>query len=155
VFTAIFFFLGIAASLVLALVCLRIGKRAGQHIEVDLSALHAASLCLSTGRRAAAGNATTTSDNEPTWDEKAKWHEMKVMWMQWYARCQETALLKQKAMLSWARTLALCAALCLMGILLQVEFDKPISISNILTGLGWSRPVATWYNRSVVFPSFW
>ena len=78
---------------------------------------------------------------KPIWDEKAKWHEMKATWMEWYARCQEQAILKRKTMYSWARTLALCAVLCLVGVLLEAEFDQSISVRGILAGF--SHPAAT------------
>ena len=55
------------------------------------------------------------------WDKKAKWTNVKAMWVRWYDLCQEKAILEQKAMYSWARTMALCALLCLVGVVLEAE----------------------------------
>jgi hypothetical protein len=137
-----FCFLGIAGLVTAALFCLSAGKRAGQYVEVDYDALRAASACISGGRRAADGPATTR-DDEPTWDAKAKWQEMKTMWMQCYAQCQEKAILKQKTMYSWARTLALGAVLCVVGVVLESVFDEPITAERILAGFRHSHPAAT------------
>ena len=67
--------------------------------NVDLADLRAASVGLLTVGR------------KPTWDE------IRSLWMMWYARCQEKAIVKQKAIYSWARTLALCAVMCMVGAL--------------------------------------
>jgi hypothetical protein len=142
-FTLTFIFLGIAGLLVAALFCVSAGKRARQYAEVDFDTLRAAAACISGGRRVAADGATTTTDNEPTQDEKAKWQEMKAAWMECYGRCQEKAILKQKAMCSFARTLALCAVLSLAGVLLEVAFGEPISMGNIVAGFRHTHPVAT------------
>jgi hypothetical protein len=141
-FSATFCFLGIAGFIVAALACFSRAKRTGQCVEVDLAALRAASVYLSAGRRAEGGTAAT-SDQDPTADEKVKWKEMKGMWMQWYARCQEKAIVRQKAMYSWARTLALCAALSLIGVFLEASFGEPISLSGILAGFRRPQPAAT------------
>jgi hypothetical protein len=143
VFTLACVFLGIAGLLVAALSCLSVGRRARQYAEVDFDTLRAASVCISEGRRAAADGATATTDNEPTQDEKAKWQEMKAVWMQCYGRCQEKAILKQKAMCQLASTLALCAMLSLVGVLLEVVFCEPISIRNIVAGFRHPHPAAT------------
>jgi len=147
-FTASFYFLGVAVFVLAASVCLSKGKRAGHCVEVDIDALRAASVCLPTGRRAAADSTTATLYKELTWDEKARWKDMKAMWMQWYHRCQKNAILKQKAIYSWARTMALCALLCLVGVLLEAEFDQPITIGNILAGFRRPDPVASGFPTS-------
>lgn len=123
-FSATFYFLGVAGFIVAASACLSRGKQVGRRIEVDLSDLHAASVCL------------VTAGNKPTWDE------IRALWIKWYARCQEKAILKQKAIYSWARTLALCAVLCLMGVLLEAEFDEHVSVRGIWAGISHSRPAA-------------
>jgi hypothetical protein len=124
-FTATFYFLGLAGFLVAASACLSCGRRAGQQIQVDLTDLRAASVNL------------LMAGKKPSWDE------LRGLWMQWYARCQQKAILKQKATYSWARTLSLCAALCIVGVLLEVELDDHISISRIFAGLQRSCPTAT------------
>lgn len=142
--TAALFFLGIAAFIVAALACLSKGKRAGQRVEVkragqrvevDLEDLLGASIWLTAGRRTADGT-TMTRDKELTWDKKADWQVMKAIGMQWYCHFREQAIVKKKAMYSWGRTLALCAALCLVGVLLEVEFGEPISIDTVLPDFG-------------------
>ena len=39
--------------------------------------------------------------------------------------------------------MALCAALCLMGVLLEGEFNQPITVQNILAGFRRHRPSAS------------
>jgi hypothetical protein len=138
-FIAVFYFLGLAAFVLAASVCLSKARRAGKSVDVDLSALQSASFCLSALKRGAADG---TTDQEPTWDEAAKWQEMKAIWMQWYAQCREKSLLKQEATYSWVRTLALCAALCLVGVVLEATFGEPITVDRIIAGFTHS-PVAT------------
>jgi hypothetical protein len=134
-------FLGIAAFDIAAVACLLKGKRATKRIEVDIDALHAASKCISGGRRA--GDSGAAKPEDPTLNEKERWHELKVVWMKWYARCREEAIVKQKAMLSWARTCALCSVLCLVGVLLEVEFGEHISMDAIVQNFEQSYSVAT------------
>ena len=83
-FSATFFFLGIAGFVVAALACLSRANRAGRCVEVDLASLHSASVCLATGPRAE-GRAPATGDQDARADAKAKWQEMKAIWVQWYA----------------------------------------------------------------------
>jgi hypothetical protein len=85
---------------------------------------------------------------ELTWDEKVRWSNMRAMWMQWYDRCRKNAILKQKAIYSWARTLALCALLCLVGVLLEAEFDQPITLRTVLAGFRRPDPVAATDSQS-------
>jgi hypothetical protein len=123
-FSATFYFLGLAGFIVAATACLAHGRRVSRHLEVDLNDLRAASVGL------------LTAGNKPTWDE------VRALWMKWYARCQEKAISKQQAVYSWARTLALCAVLCLVGALLEAELDDTISVRRILAGFRHSHPVA-------------
>jgi hypothetical protein len=124
-FSATFYFLGAAAFILSATACLTVGKRMSRNAKVDISDLREASLSV------------LTSGQNPTWDQ------VRALWIKWYARCQEKAVLKQKAIYSWARTLALCAILCVIGVLLECEFDEPISFSRILSGFRNLRPAAT------------
>ncbi len=142
-FTASFYFLGLAASICAALFCLSIGKRTGKCAEVDLDALRAATVCLPIGGRAATDIAPTAMFKELTWDEKLKMSNIKAIWLRLYYQCKKKALEKQKAMYSWARTLSLCALLCLAGVLLEAEFDQPITFSTILAGFRHPTPAAS------------
>lgn len=124
-FSATFYFLGAAVSVLAASACLTIGRRMTQHVKVDISDLRTASLSV------------LTSGQNPTWDQ------VRALWIKWYARCQDKATLKQKATYSWARTMALCSVLCVIGVLLEGEFDEPISMSRILAGFRGARATAT------------
>ena len=79
----------------------------------------------------------------PTWDEKAEWSQIKETWMTWYAQCQVWEAPKRKATLSWGRTMALCAGLCLLGIVLKVELDERMSKSQITSDFRHHSPAAT------------
>ena len=81
-FTASFYFLGVAVSILAALFCFSTGKHAGKCVEVDLDTLRAASVCLPTGNRAAADGTVAAMCKELTWDEKAKLSDTKAVWMQ-------------------------------------------------------------------------
>jgi hypothetical protein len=124
-FSATFYFLGAAAFILAASACLTMGRRMNHNVKVDISDLRAASLSV------------LTSGQNPSWDQ------IRSLWIKWYARCQEKAALKQKATYSWARTMALCAILCVIGVLLEGEFDEPISLSMIMSGFRSSRATAT------------
>jgi hypothetical protein len=152
-FTASFYFLGFAVSIFAALVCLSTGKHAGKHADVDLDTLHAVSVCVPTGRPTAADATTAAMYRELAWHEKARLSDMRSLWKRWYDRCRTEARLKQKAMYSWARTSALCAVLCLGGVLLEAEFDQPITISSILAGFRRPYPAASALPTSQTPPS--
>jgi hypothetical protein len=119
-FAAVFYFLALAGFMVAALVCLSRSNRAS--VEVDLAVLHTTS-----NRLAAAARRTTT-------DKVVAWHEVKATWTHLVGRCCEKALLKQKALYSWARTFSLCAALCLIGVTLEATCGEEISVDNIVAG---------------------
>lgn len=118
------YFLGLAACLVTALACFARGRQAGRNVAVNFADLRVASLCL-----ASAGNRRT-------------WRALRIKWMDWYLQCQDIATRKQAALYSWSRTFALCSVLCLIGALLEAEYDKPISISTLLAGLTGSPSAA-------------
>ena len=107
----------------------------------------AVSAYLSKARKVEVANIGTRWDKKPpTWRKTATWREIKntwTEWTEWYARCQEMEASKRKAIRSLARTLVLCAALCIVGVVLEVEFGQPISVDSILSGFGQSHPVAT------------
>jgi len=141
--TISFYFLGLAVSILATLICFSTGKRAGKRVEVELDALHAAAVCLPTGKRATADAAAAAMYKELTLDEKIKLSDIKTIWIQWYERCKKKAVEKQKAMYSWTRTLALAAALCLIGVLLEAEFDQPITIRTVLAGFRRPTPATS------------
>ena len=132
--TISFYFLGLAAFIVAALFCFSRGKRAGKCGEVELDTLRAASICLPTGKRESTDTATIAMYKKMAWDEKIKLSDIKTIWLQWYERCKRRAIKRQKTMYSWARTLTVAALLCLVGVLLEAEFDQPITMRTILAG---------------------
>ena len=152
-FTASFYFLGVATSIFAALFFFTTGKRAEKSVEVDLDTLKAASICLPTGRRATLGDLSSSMCKKLPWEERVRLSDWKSLWMQWCKRCKRKASLKQKAMYSWARTMALCAALCLMGVLLEAEFNQPITLQNILAGFRRPSPSASSVETSYPRPS--
>lgn len=147
-FTASFYFLGLAGFIVATAFCLSWGKRAGRCVEVDLDTLHAVSICLPTDRAAVLDGTLAKLYKDMMWDKKARWTNLKTMWIRWYSLCQEKAIRKQKSLYSSARTMALCSLLCLMGVLLEAEFDQPITLRTVLTGFRHQEPVAASVHRA-------
>jgi hypothetical protein len=90
--------------------------------------------------------------NRPKWHKRAKWPEIRTAWMRWYGQCQEMEVPRRNAMLSWGRTMALCAALCLIGTYLSVEFDAPVSVPRIWSRFKHSHSVA--FQRWQLTPSW-
>jgi hypothetical protein len=118
-FTATLYFLGMAGCLV------------------------AASVCLSIGRLLKVRSSVATEDENPAWYGTRTWDEMKATFIVWYVRCQEREAANRKTILSWARTLLLCAGLCLIGVCLEVQFDQTITSSQIVAGLRQPHIVST------------
>jgi hypothetical protein len=130
-FTAVFCFLGIAGFIV------------------------AGALCLSMTERAAAidGRLAWQEEERPTWDHKAPWCEIRESWIAWYVQCQQSGTLKRRELHSWARTFALCSALCLIGVLMEVHFSQSISLPHILAGLRRAGPVPSRFQSPQARPS--
>jgi hypothetical protein len=72
-------------------------------------------------------------------NDKVVWDEIKATWTEWDTHCKESKMPRKKALLSWGRTFALCTGLCLIGVLLEVEFDCSVTVDHILAGLIPSR----------------
>ena len=142
-FTASLYFLGIAASICAALFFLATGKRAEKSVEAETGRLHAASIDSSTERQMTLGDLSSSMCQNLPSEEKARLSDWKSLWVQSYIHVKRKAFLKQKAMYSWARTMALCAGLCLLGIVLKVELDERMSASQITSGFTHQHPVAT------------
>jgi hypothetical protein len=109
--TATYFFVGLAAFVLAALVCFSKGQQAAV-IDMRVTA--------------------------PTWSQEAKWSEIKTIWIKWQAQCQEMVSRRQEILLCWGRTFAFCAAICIVGIALRAGLDGQTSVSRIWT---WLRPV--------------
>lgn len=150
-FIASYYFLGVAASICATLFFLTSGKRAGKKVEVDLNTLYAATVCLQTERRMT-GDDLSVLYEDLALEEKAKWNNLKSLWMRWYEQCKEMAILKQKAMYSWARTMSLCSVLCLIGVFLEAQFNQPITLQAVLSGFRRPSPPAFYVETSQQSP---
>lgn len=142
-FTASFFFLGLAVFVLAASVCLAWAKPVDNYVEMDRAILYATSVCLNPEGRSTANGTTAKMYKEPTRDDEET---------RWFSECQEMEIAEQRALYSWVRTLALCAVLCLMGVLLEAEFDQPITLHTILTGFRRADPVASAFQASPFAP---
>ncbi len=105
--------------------------------------LVAASVCFSIGRVLKVHGSLVTGDEDPAWYGARTWDEMKATFIVWYARCQEREAKNRKMILSWARTLLLCAGLCLIGLYLELQFDQTVSVSQIAASLRRPHMVST------------
>jgi hypothetical protein len=69
--------------------------------------------------------------NQPFPSEKAAWNQIKVAILDLYSRFDNEETVRQKALRSWSGTLVICAGLCLIGILLEVQYNQPITIDYL------------------------
>ncbi len=70
---------------------------------------------------------------------KSTWREIKAAYQDRDALADGNSKNpRQTAVPSWGRTFALCAGLCLVGVVLEAEYDKRISIAQIVDDL--TRP---------------
>ena len=97
--------------------------------------------CFSMGKPVAATGAVGVPPKRPTWSKKAEWPEIRAAWMLWCLRCQAWEAPKRKTALSWGRTMALCAGLCLIGIVVKVQLDEQTCKSRVRPDFG-HRPAA-------------
>jgi hypothetical protein len=67
-------------------------------------------------------------------NEKAAWEQIKNAMYELHSRYESTETPKQKALRSWAGTLIICSGLCMIGILMEVEFDRVISYDSVFSG---------------------
>jgi len=105
--------------------------------------LVAGSVCFSIFRLLKVHGVISSIDDNPAWSGTRKWDEMKATLIVWYTRCQEREAANRRAILSWARTFALCAALCVIGVCLEVQFDQTITFSRIIAGFQQLHAVST------------
>lgn len=71
-------------------------------------------------------------------DEKAAWEQLKSAIYELHARYESTETPKQKVLRSWAGTCVICAGLCMIGILLEAEYDRLITPDSIFAS--WIHP---------------
>lgn len=104
-FSATFFFLGLAVCIFAGLICYAI-----------------------------ASSIKATKPLESPANERAAWEQIKTALLELHSRYESTETPKQKALRSWAGTLLICAGLCMIGILMEVEYDRVISADSIFAG---------------------
>jgi hypothetical protein len=68
-------------------------------------------------------------------NERAAWNRLKIAIMELYSRYESTETPKQKALRSWTGTFAICAGLCMIGIVLEVRYNTMISARTVVSGL--------------------
>jgi hypothetical protein len=69
------------------------------------------------------------------WDANATWQDIKTAWLEQCVRREEGATPRHVIVSSWGRTFALCAALCLIGVVLETQYNRRLSIANIVNSL--------------------
>jgi hypothetical protein len=72
---------------------------------------------------------------QPALDEKAAWLQIKAALVDLYSRYELRESPRQKSLRSWAGTFVICAGLCMIGILLEVEYNQFISVREVVSGL--------------------
>jgi hypothetical protein len=108
-FTATFFFLGLAVCILAGLVCFALSR--------SLKAANAAAAI------------------QPSPDEKAAWERLKKALVELHSRYEGVETAKEKMLRSWVGTLVICAGLCMIGILLETRYDDAISVKSVVSGL--------------------
>jgi hypothetical protein len=88
----------------------------------------AALICFSNGRPPLAIDMPIPT---PAWGQEAQWSEIKGLWLKWQIQCQEIVSRRQQTLLWWGHTFALCAALCILGIVLRARPDQQMAPSQI------------------------
>jgi hypothetical protein len=108
-FTATFFFLGLAICIFAGLVCFAMS------------------------RSLKAANAAHTIQPSP--DEKAAWERLKKALIELHTRYEGVETVREKTLRSWVGTLVICAGLCMIGILLETRYDMAINVKSVVSGL--------------------
>jgi hypothetical protein len=107
-FTATFFFLGLAVCMLGGLVCYALAR--------SLKATN------------------TAHAIQPSPDERAAWERLKKALAELHSRYEGAETTKEKTLRSWVGTLVICAGLCMIGILMEARYDDMISAKSIVTG---------------------
>jgi hypothetical protein len=107
-FTATFFFLGLAVCILAGLICFAMARS----LKVTNTA-HAI---------------------QPSPDERAAWERLKKALAELHSRYEGAETTKEKTLRSWVGTLVICAGLCMIGILMESRYDDMISAKSIVTG---------------------
>lgn len=115
-FTATFFFLGLAVCIFAGLVCFAMAR-----------SLRAASVA---------------NTIQPSPDEKAAWERLKKALMELHSRYEGVETTRERILRSWAGTLVICSGLCMIGVLLETRYDTFISVKSVVSGLVGGQRVA-------------
>ena len=115
-FTATFFFLGLAICIFAGLICFALSR--------SLKAANAANAI------------------QPSPDERAAWERLKKALVELHSRYESTETAKEKTLRSWVGTLVICAGLCMIGIVLEARYDQLISVKSVVSGLVGEQHVA-------------
>jgi hypothetical protein len=67
--------------------------------------------------------------------EKAAWDQIKTAIWELHSRYESTETPKQKALRSWAGTLVICAGLCMIGIVMEAQYNSFISPRTVISNL--------------------
>jgi hypothetical protein len=108
-FTATFFFLGLALCIFAGLICFAMAR-----------SLRATSVA---------------NTIQPSPDEKAAWERLKKALVELHSRYEGLETPKERLLRSWAGTLVICSGLCMIGILLETRYDSFITVKSVVSGL--------------------
>lgn len=67
-------------------------------------------------------------------EDRVAWHQIKIAMMDLYSKYEVKETPTQRSLRSWAGTLVICAGLCLIGVVMEVEFDQRITMENVFAG---------------------
>jgi hypothetical protein len=91
--------------------------------------------CRSVREQAKTLNRTPCRQRKSEQYDASTWDAIKVAWSDWHSYHPEKRSVAQVLMFSWGRTFALCAALCVIGMFLEVQVGRAMSIDEIVTDL--------------------
>lgn len=99
-------------------------------------------VCISMARSIKMAKKDALDVNRPPIDEKALWLQLKGALIDLYNRYETQETRRQRALRSWAGTLVICAGLCAIGMVLELEYRQAISLDEIFSGMFGPQRVA-------------
>ena len=146
-------FLGLATCIVAALLFFSLGRRTGQCAEVNFNALHAASECISAGRRGAMDSLSAVGKTRTVAAGQGK--------MAGNERGLDAVLFavpgkgpaKAETNVWLGPHVRLVRAICLVNLVLEIEFGEPIRISSIRPRTGHQAAAASHLQSPQLQPS--
>jgi hypothetical protein len=91
---------------------------------------------------ALANREKTVNPNQLSADEKKIWTQIKSVMCELNSRYEKKMTRKQLILRSWAGTFAICAGLCLVGIVMEVKYRHPINTKNVVAAFAGDTNVA-------------